>query len=328
MRRTLVVFLVLALAAAGLFVRQELQPVGNGPADVVDVEVPRGAPTSSVARLLAERRLIRNPTLFRWLARVRRDAGRIQAGRYAIPRGLHATAVLDLLVEGRTRLARIVVPEGLTAEAAAEVVAGQASFTAEEYLALARDTLLADSLGVPGPAFEGYLFPETYFVDPSISARDFVELQARTFGEVFEPELAVRARAAGFSPRELVTLASIVEAEARVAAERPVISSVYHNRLRRGMPLEADPTVQYALGGHRERVLYEDLEIDSPYNTYRNPGLPPGPIGSPGRASLEAAVEPDSTEYLFFFWIGDSLGTHTFSETYGEHLRKRAELGR
>jgi UPF0755 protein len=193
---------------------------------------------------------------------------------------------------------------------------------------LVTDSLLADSLGVPGPTFEGYLFPETYFVNPGISARELLELQVRTFREVFESGIAQRARQQGFTPREIVTLASIVEAEARLAAERPVIASVYRNRLTRGMPLEADPTIQYALGGHRERVLYEDLEVDSPYNTYRNPGLPPGPIGSPGRASLEAAVAPDSTSYLYFFWIGDSLGTHTFSTTHEEHVRKRAGLGR
>ena len=198
---------------------------------------------------------------------------------------------------------------------------------AEAYLALVRDTALADSLGVPGPGFEGYLFPETYHVDPAVGAREFLELQVRTFNEVFG-EFEERARNLGYGPREIVTLASIVEAEARVPAERPIISSVYHNRLKRGMLLEADPTVQYALGGHRERVLYEDLEVDSPYNTYRYPGLPPGPIGSPGRASLEAAVAPDTTPYLYFFWVGDSAGTHTFSRTYEEHLRKRAELGR
>jgi UPF0755 protein len=223
---------------------------------------------------------------------------------------------------------RIVVPEGLTAEEAAAAVAPQARFSAAEYLTLARDSALADSLGLPGPALEGYLFPETYFVDPDISARDFVKLQTQTFREVFDEDVAGAPGARGLSPREIVTLASIVEAEARRPDERPVIASVYRNRLRRGMLLEADPTVQYALGGHRDRLLFKDLEVDSPYNTYRNPGLPPGPICSPGRASLEAAVRPDSTPYLYFFWIGDSLGTHTFSETYGEHLRKRARLGR
>ena len=123
-----------------------------------------------------------------------------------------------------------------------------------------------------------------------------------------------------------MTLASIVEAEARVAAERPVIASVYHNRLKRGMLLEADPTVQYALGGHRERVLYSDLEVDSPYNTYRNPGLPPGPIGSPGRASLEAAAAPDSTPYLFFFWIGP-LGTHVLTRPTRSTCGSGMEMG-
>lgn len=320
--------LALALAGAAAFVWRELQPPAAAPATKVEVDIPHGAHAGEIARLLEGRGAIRNATVFRWLARLSGDAARIQAGRYEVPTDLPAPAVLDLLVEGRTRLLRIGVPEGLTAEAAAAVVARQTGFSAAEYLALARDSALADSLEVPGPTLEGYLYPETYIVDPDISARDFVKFQARTFRQAFEPELKKEAQAQGFTPREIVTLASIIEAEARLPPERPLISSVYHNRLRRGMLLEADPTVQYALGGHRQRVLYQDLAVDSPYNTYRSPGLPPGPIGSPGRASLEAAVRPDSTPYLYFFWTGDSLGTHTFSETYAEHLRKRAELGR
>jgi UPF0755 protein len=321
-----VLHLVLA-ALVGFFLRG-LRPPPTNDRETVQVEIPRGASTGEIGELLEEQGAIRSATAFRWLARIRGKADKIQAGRYEIQTGLGAPEVLELLVEGRTRLLRVVVQEGLTAADAAEVVARQAGFTTAEYLALARDSSLTDSLGVPGPTLEGYLFPETYFVDPEISARAFVELQIETFRKAFEPEIEKRAQAQGFTAREIVTLASIVEAEARLPNERPVISSVYRNRLARGMLLEADPTVQYALGGHRERVLYKDLEVDSPYNTYRNPGLPPGPIGNPGRASLEAAVAPDSTPYLYFFWIGDSLGTHTFSETYEEHLRKRAELSR
>lgn len=319
---------LLAIGGAAGVVWHELAPPDAAPAATVEVDVPRGAHMGEIARLLEERGAIRNAELFRWLARLRGQATRIQAGRYELPTGSSATALLDVLVEGRTRLVKVVVPEGLTAETAADVVARQAGFSAAEYLALARDSVLADSLGVPGPALEGYLYPESYFVDPAISPRDFVKLQARTFRDVFEPELSRRAQSQGFTPRQAVTLASIIEAEARLPAERPVISSVYRNRLERGMLLEADPTVQYALGGRRDRLLYRDLEVDSPFNTYRNPGLPPAPIGSPGRAALEATLSPDSTPYLYFFWIGDSLGTHTFSSTYAEHLRKRAELGR
>lgn len=317
---------LLAAAALAAVLRHEMSPLPE--AGAITVEVRRGAPMGEVARILEERGAVRDATLFTWLARLQGKAARIRAGRHEIPPGLSAPAVLDLLVEGKTRLARIVVPEGLTAEEAARVVEKQAVFTAAEYLALTKDSTLADSLGVPGPTLEGYLFPETYFVDPDVSAREFVALQTRTFRDLFEPRMKSLALAQGFTPRELVTLASIVEAEARVPSERSTIASVYRNRLTRGMLLEADPTVQYALGGHRERVLYSDLEVNSPYNTYRNPGLPPGPIDSPGRASLEASLAPDSTPYLYFFWIGDSLGTHNFSATYGEHLRKRARLGR
>ena len=325
----LLVLVVLAGAAViAVLASRELRPPEGAAAGTVDVAIPSGASLPAVARLLEDRGVVRNAEAFRWLARLRGDAGRIRAGYYRLPTDAGASDVLDQLVEGRTRLERIVIPEGLTVDEAAQAAAEQAGFPAEEYLALARDSSFADSLGVPGPTLEGYLFPETYLVDPDVDARELIELQVRTFRRTFEPELARRAAEQGFDAREIVTLASIIEAEAKVPSERPLIASVYRNRLARGMLLEADPTVQYALGGHRERVLYEDLEVDSPYNTYRNPGLPPGPIGSPGRASLEAAVDPDSTPYLFFFWIGDSAGTHTFSTTHAEHLRKRRELGR
>ncbi|MBA2564385.1 MAG: endolytic transglycosylase MltG [Gemmatimonadetes bacterium] len=321
--------MVAVLAAGGWYLLAPVDvDVTRGRSTKIGIEIPRGAHMGEIAALLQERDLIRNALAFRWYARMRGEADHIHAGRYDVPRGLSAPDLLAQLVEGRIRLTRLVVPEGLTADEAAHVAASQARFSAAEYLALARDSLLADSLGVPGPTLEGYLFPETYFVDPAITAREFVALQARTFRRVFEPDLLKGATGRGMPGKEAVILASIIEAEARRPEERRTISAVYHNRLDQGMPLEADPTVQYALGGHRARVLYRDLEVNSPYNTYRNPGLPPGPINSPGRASLEAAVHPDSSSYLYFFWIGDSLGTHTFSRTYDEHLRKRAQLRR
>ena len=156
--------------------------------------------------------------------------------------------------------------------------------------------------------------------------RELVRLMVEEFRRAFGDEWRDQAETLGRSVAEIVTLASIVEEEARVPEERGTIAGVFWNRLDKGMRLEADPTVQYALGGHRERVLYRDLEVDSPYNTYRNVGLPPGPIASPGRLALEATLYPDSVPYLFFVATGQD-GRHTFSETLAEHERKRREIG-
>jgi UPF0755 protein len=287
----------------------------------------------ALARTLEQDGVVRSAILLEAWLRLRGDARRIQAGTYELPRDEDLFAVADRLVSGETMLAAVTVPEGLRLEEVAGVAARALGIDSAAFAAAATDPLLVDSLfpaariGADAPSLEGYLFPETYRVDVGIDARTLVTVMAGQFWRAFPAPWQARADSLGMTVHEIVTLASIVEEEARVAAERRTIAGVYWNRLRRGMPLEADPTVQYALGGHRERVLYRDLEIDSPYNTYRNVGLPPGPIASPGRASLEATLYPDSVPYLFFFAIGEG-GRHTFSETYEEHLRKRRELGR
>jgi UPF0755 protein len=171
---------------------------------------------------------------------------------------------------------------------------------------------------IDAPSLEGYLFPDTYVVPWGVSPAEVVSQMLDRLDAVFTDSLFARAVEIGMTPHEVLTLASIVEAEARVPAERPIISAVYHNRLRRGMRLEADPTVAYAMGGFRGRMLFVHLEIDSPYNTYRNKGLPPGPICSPGQAAIRAALYPDpDTDALYFVARGD--GSHIFSKTLREH---------
>ena len=324
-------FLVLAVAAIGGLRWASGPPSPAGAPALVVVEP--GTSVRALARELEAERVVRSALLLEGWLRLRGDAGRIQAGTYQIPAGTDLFAVADQLVGGGTVLTPVTVPEGLRLEEIAGVVARSLRIDSAAFAAAATDRALVDSLLDPGvvgtdvPSLEGYLFPETYRVDPAIDARTLASVMVAQFWRTFPPPWRERADSLGMTIHEVVTLASIVEEEARVAAERKTIAGVYTNRLRIGMPLEADPTVQYALGGHRTRVLYRDLEIDSPYNTYRNAGLPPGPIASPGRASLEATLYPDSVPYLFFFAIGEG-GRHTFSETYAEHMRKRRELGR
>ena len=311
------------IAAAWIWLESRA-PDRAGPARV---EVERGTPVRALAARLQEARVIRNARLFEIWVRVSGSAGSIQAGSYDFPAGVTLPGVIEMLLGGRTLLTSVTIPEGLRLEQQAGVAARQLGVDSAAFVTAATDSLFADSLGVDGATLEGYLFPETYLVDPETDARELVRLMVGQFQRTFGEEWQRRAEALGRSVREIVTLASIVEEEARVTEERPVIAGVYWNRLRIGMKLEADPTVQYALGAHRQRVLYRDLEIDSPYNTYLYPGLPPGPIASPGRASIEATLYPDSVPWLFFFATGEG-GRHTFSETFAEHNRKRRQLNR
>lgn len=300
------------------------RPVAPKGVPPVEIVVEPGSAVRTIGHRLDDEGVIRSALLFELWLRGRGDARAIQAGTYRLPRDRSLPAVVDMLVEGETMLVEVTVPEGLRLEQVAGIVARSLGVDSTAFVAAATDSLLADSLDILAPTLEGYLFPETYHVDPSTSARGMARIMARQFHAVFDAAWRARAESLGTTMGEIVTLASIVEEEARVPEERKTIAGVFWNRLDKAMLLEADPTVQYALGGHRDRVLYRDLEVDSPYNTYRNAGLPPGPIASPGRAALEATLYPDSVPYLFFVATGEG-GRHAFSETLAEHERKRRE---
>ena len=319
-----VAFLAASILAVAWLWAASRAPERSEPARVV---VEPGTPVRALGVQLEEELVVRSARLFELWVRAGGDAGSIQAGTYEFPVGASLPSVVEMLRTGRTLLASVTIPEGLRLEQQAGVAARELGIDSVAFVAAATDSLLADSLGVDAPTLEGYLFPETYLVDPSTGARGLVRLMVGEFQRAFGVAWQTRADSLGRSVAEIVTLASIVEEEARVPEERPVIAGVFWNRLNEGMKLEADPTVQYALGSHRQRVFYRDLEVDSPYNTYLYPGLPPGPIASPGRASLEATLYPDSVPYLYFFATGDG-GHHTFSETFAEHNRKRRELNR
>jgi UPF0755 protein len=271
--------------------------------------------------------LIRDRRAFRLLARIRGDSRRIQAGPYQAASDEWAWEILGRLVRGDTRDTTVTVREGLWLTEVGEAVGPLVAGGADSFLTLAREEAFVASLGLSSPTLEGFLFPDTYRVIPGMAPGDLIRLMVGTFQERWEGQLSAAAAARNLNQLEVVTLASIVEAEAQVAAERPRIAAVYLNRLSRGMVLQADPTVAYALGERRGRILYDDLESDSPYNTYRFPGLPPGPIGNPGLESLRAVLwpQPDCDD-LFFVARGD--GTHLFGRTFEEHRQNRRQVER
>ncbi|MBC7105073.1 MAG: endolytic transglycosylase MltG [Firmicutes bacterium] len=321
-------WLVSLWAAAALAVAL-LSPAGP-PAGAPQISVTVGPDMTAygIGRLLESKGLVRNGEVFAWYARLRGIDDRLQAGEYVFHQGLSIPALTAILAEGRSAFFRVTIPEGATLEEVAGYLAGAGLVTREEFLReAASGTFPYDFLSdlPPGPRrLEGYLFPDTYYFTRRDGPHAIVDAMLGRFAlEAESLDLPTRAARLGLTVHEVLTVASMVEKEARVAHERPVIAGVIYNRLARGMPLQIDATVIYALGVNRGRVDYKDLEVASPYNTYRVTGLPPGPIGAPGRASLLAAVEPAATPYLYYVARPD--GTHAFSITLEEHNRYKRE---
>ena len=281
------------------------------------VVIPTGASFRVAADSLARRGIIRFPRAFRAYASWTRRDRAIRAGTYQFRSDQGWGELLDALAAGRGLVHTFTIPEGFSIGSIAPVIARSLDVPIDSVQAAVRDTALLNRLDVPTPTLEGYLFPDTYTFPPGATARDAVQVMVRRFETIWKPAWDSAARAMAFSRNDIMSLAAIIEKEARLPEERPVISAVYHNRLKIGMKLQADPTVQYALGRHVERVLFKDLEIDSKYNTYKYPGLPPGPIASPGAASIEAAVYPASVPYLYF--VAHPDGHHEFRTTFREH---------
>jgi len=288
----------------------------------VFVYFPPGTSTSAIFQRLSAEGVIGNARLAELYYRIRSSATPLQAGEYEFDRPMGIDEVIQRMGRGDVVQHVIVVPEGLTAEETFRLFIEQGIGTQEAFRRALLDTALLPGLAQGAPDLEGFLFPETYRATRSTSARHVVERMIGQFRLHFTPELRDQARELGLSPRQVVTLASIVEKETALAREAPVVAGVYLNRLDRGMRLQADPTVAYALkrDGRWTGLLHRsDYGYESPYNTYLYDGLPPGPICNPGLAALTAAVMPARTEFLYF--VADASGSHTFSRTFEQHLQ-------
>jgi UPF0755 protein len=289
----------------------------SGPA--VRVIIPRGTTFRAAADSMAHAGIVSSPLAFRLYARVTGHDRKIQAGTYLLRRGTPWSDLVRAMNGGTGIINRVTIPEGYDIVQITPLLTRALGVPADSVNAAVRDSTLRARVSDPAETLEGYLFPDTYILAPGSSAREAIGEMVRRFEREWKPEYDAQAAALGYSRHQIVTMASIVEKEARLPEERPVIAAVYYNRLRTGMPLQADPTVQYALGHHVGRVLYKDLEVDSPYNTYQHPGLPPGPIASPGGASLRAALAPAKVPYLYFVAAPD--GHHEFRTTMAEHAK-------
>lgn len=273
----------------------------------------------TISAKLLDEKLICNRHLFMLMTRFKKDARSIQAGEYMLSASMTPEKILEIFVQGKVRLHKIVIPEGLNINETAMLVEKAGFGSKEHFSMLARDKNFVKSMGIKGDSFEGYLFPETYLFPRDISQKDIIIKMVKQFNRVFTPAWRKRARDMGFSVHQIVTLASMIEKETGQARERPLISSVFHNRLKKNMRLQSDPTVIYGLSNFNGDITKKDLNTKTPYNTYQIKGLPPGPIANPGRLSLRAALFPAHTDYLFFVSKNDS--THKFSKNIREHNR-------
>jgi UPF0755 protein len=312
----IVVAIAIVLVGVGWFANAIYRDT-SFPAAPVDVVVPRGATFDQVAALLARNGVVGNALAFRILAKLRHVDGDVRAGEYRFPKHQTQSDVLRALLTGGAQVAIwVTFPEGFTAKQIAQRLQDAGIGRADRFeRAFKHDTLVVD--GARTKSMEGFLFPSTYLIPSDAGPADVERIMTGAFLTNLPRDAAARAKALHVTVPQAVTIASLIEAEAKVDEERPIMASVYYNRLRLHMPLQVDATIEYALPEHKTELSFADLRIDSAYNSYTHVGLPPTPIGNPGRPSLQAAFHPAKTGYLYYVYKGG--GHHAFANTLAEH---------
>lgn len=313
---------LLPLIALLIFAGMAFLPPGasgqNKMSAEVRVFIPRGASLQEIAGLMVQKSLLNHQQIFILLGKLTGYQHQLKAGYFIVPRHLSPFQLLIYLTHPRVENIKITIPEGLPATEYAAMFSRKLGVDSTQFMRLVTDSAFCRQLGVPAKQLEGYLLPETYFFPYGSDPREIIRHLVNNTLSLFQADsVREQMRKLGMDMNQIITLASIIEGEAVVDSERALISSVYHNRLKRGWRLQADPTIQYIIPGPPRRLLLNDLEIDSPYNTYRYKGLPPGPINNPGKKSILAALFPANTRYMYFVATGD--GGHHFSRTAAEH---------
>lgn len=345
--RKIVMYVGIAIIAIALigslssyfYISNALKPVDPDNKKAVKIELPIGSNIDTISQTLEDKGVIRNAKIFKYYTKFKNASG-FQAGTYQIPPSMSIDDIIKSLKTGKVyRKAdlQITIPEGLTLDQMGNIIAKNTDYTSKEFMKLVTNEKFIKEMKAKYPEtvtkdingkdirykLEGYLYPSTYdFFTKKPTLEEIVEkmiAQTDAIVRSYEPQL----KELGMTPHEFLTFASLLEREATAQTDRETIASVFNNRIEQGMPLQTDPTVLYALGEHKDRVLYKDLEVKNPYNTYLNKGLPPGPIANAGRASLDATVDPAKTKYLYF--VADKDGNNHFAETYSEHQNNVAK---
>ena len=298
-------------------------PQGN-PYDSVKVTIAKGASLKEVGFTLKNQNVIRNDNSFLLAVKVLGYEKDIPAGKFRLEKASNNFQIIDQLVNGIQVSKRVTIREGWTISMVAKELEKTLGIEPKFFEEASQNKILLKKWKISGKSFEGYLFPNTYQFTEDELPFDIINRMVREYKNNFSDEMYARIKQIGMSELEVLTLASIIEGEAIHDRERPIISGVYHNRLKKGMRLQADPTIQYIIDDSPRRLLNRDLKIDSPYNTYLNQGLPPGPINNPGFESIKAALYPERNDYLYFVAKGD--GYHTFSKTKDQHNKAKRDF--
>ena len=314
----LLLLMVIAGAAAVYVIYWPLSPRSQA---TVEMTVRWGASLGSVAQELEAQGVVRSADQFKLTAKLFGKTQKLRVGRFSLHKGSSNHQALWALLEGPQSFIDLTLPRGYDSRRFAGIIAAQLQLDSTRIMELVRDPAFIVAQGIDAPTLEGYLYPETYRLTFGMKEEQVLQMLVQQFKSQVPDSLMQGRHASGLDFNNILTLASIIEGEAMFDDEMPVISSVYHNRLKLGMKLQADPTIQYLIPDGPRRLLLRDLRIDSPYNTYLYAGLPPTPINNPSVKAIRAALQPADTDYLFFVAVGN--GRHTFSRTYGQHLNAK-----
>lgn len=341
----IITFLIIVVGGIGSlivynYVESALLPLDPNSEETITVDIPIGSGLDSISSELEKSGIIKNAKIFKYYAKFNNES-QFQAGEYSLTKAMTLDEIIESLKSGkiyREPVFSLTIPEGLTIEQIGQVVEKNTKHSADDFFKLVTSEEFVDRMMIKYPnvlgaeikgenvryALEGYLFPATYpFFEENPSIESIVDTMLANTDKVVTSYVDL-LQAEEKSVHWLLTFASLLEEEATAQTDRATIASVFYNRIEEGMPLQTDPTVLYAKGTHKDRVLFEDLEFDNPYNTYQNTGLPPGPIANAGKSSIEAALDPSDTDYFYF--LADKEGTNHFSVTYDEHLQKIDEF--
>lgn len=321
----LAVFFFLNVVVAILGINTEFSVKGKYP-----VRIAEGMSTREISEMLHGRRLVKYPKAFRFEARLKGLEKKMQAGLYSVDGGMSNAAIIDALFKGNVKFARLVVPEGYTIAKIAKVLEKEGYGSSKIFCNEAKDYAPYDYMktNIPGTIYkaEGFIYPAVYEFPASYSEKDILALMVRTFhDEMQRCGIFNQVRKKNLSMRDVVNMASMVELEAVFEEEQPLIAGVFQKRIEIGMPIQSDTTIQYILGGDQKEIItWKDTEIKSPYNTYINYGLPPGPIASPGLSAIKAVLNPIKSSYLYF--VAERDGHHRFSTNYIDHMKAISEI--
>ncbi|MGL5440468.1 MAG: endolytic transglycosylase MltG [Filifactoraceae bacterium] len=323
--------LILGIVILGLFfgfniwLNGQLKPMDLSNSEPITFEVKSGSGTSAIGELLEENGVIKSAKAFKIKSKMDGNDGKYKAAVYTFNKSMTIEEIIGLLLKGESESVRLTLPEGLDIKRVVEKLSSEGLIDVNEFMQELEfgefDYGFVSELPNGANRFEGYLYPETYFIPVGADSHYIIDTLLGQFDKMYSEDIKEKAEAMGLSMQQVVTMASILEREAVIPEEMPTIASVFYNRIAVDMPLQTDATIQYALGEQKKRLTYDDLKIDSPYNTYTNKGLPPGPISSVSKGALEAAVNPASTDFIFFVAKGD--GSHVFSKDYEQFLKDK-----